>query len=149
MEIKKILFPTDFTEGALAALPHAVDLAKSYKAKLFLLHVIYDMSMSTGLNIPHVSFDALYDEMEKGARKELENFGGELRDGLNDVECSVVRGVHYEEILKFAEEKGVDLIVMGTQGRSGLDRVIFGSTAEKVVRNSDRPVLTVKNQKGK
>jgi nucleotide-binding universal stress UspA family protein len=87
--------------------------------------------------------------MENGARKELENFGGELRDGLNDVECSVVRGVPYEEILKFAEEKGVDLIVMGTQGRSGLDRVIFGSTAEKVVRNSDRPVLTVKNQKGK
>jgi len=59
------------------------------------------------------------------------------------------QGCPYEEILKFAEEKGVDLIVMGTQGRSGLDRVIFGSTAEKVVRNSDCPVLTVKNQKGK
>ena len=149
MEIKKILFPTDFTEGALAALPHAVDLAKSYKATLCLLHVIYDMSMATGLNIPHVSVDALYDEMEKDAKKELENFGGEFREGLKDVECSVVRGVPYEEILKFAKEKGVDLIVMGTQGRSGLDRVIFGSTAEKVVRNSDCPVLTVKGRKGK
>ncbi len=149
MEIKKILFPTDFTEGALAALPHAVDLAKSYKAKLYLLHVIYDMNMSTGLNVPHVSFDALYEEMEKGAKKELDNFGAELREGFKDVECSVVRGVPYEEILKFAGEKAVDLIVIGTHGRSGIDRVIFGSTAEKVVRNSDCPVLTVKIQKGK
>ena len=149
MEIKKILFPTDFTEGALAALPHAVDLAKSYKAKLCLLNVIYDMSTSTGLHIPHISFDALYDEMEKSAKKELENFGGEVREGLTDVEYSVVRGVPYEEILKFAAEQGVDLIVMGTHGRSGIDRVIFGSTTEKVVRNSDCPVLTVKSQKGK
>jgi len=91
MEIKKSFFlPTSRRRaGGTAA---CCGSRKSYKAKLFLLHVIYDMSMSTGLNIPHVSFDALYDEMEKGARKELENFGGELRDGLNDVECSVVRG---------------------------------------------------------
>jgi len=69
MEIKKILFPTDFTEGALAALPHAVDLAKFYKAKLCLLHVIYDMSMSTGLNIPHVSFDAYTTKWRKAPER--------------------------------------------------------------------------------
>lgn len=149
MEIRKILFPTDFTEGALAALPHAIDLAKSYKAKLYLLHVIYDMSMSTGLHVPHVSFDALYDEMEKGAKKELENFGGELMEGFKEISCSVVRGVPYEEILKFAAANDVDMIVMGTHGRSGIDRVIFGSTAEKVVRNAECPVLTVRSQKGK
>jgi len=149
MKIKKILFPTDFSEGALAALPNAVDLAKSYGAKLYLLHVIYDMGMATGLHVPHVSLDALYDEMEKGAVKELENFGGELRRGLPDVECKVIRGVPYEEILKFAADNGVDIIVIGTHGRHGIDRVIFGSTAEKVVRNSACPVLTVRSKTAK
>ena len=149
MEIRKILLPTDFTEGALAALPFAADLAKSYKAKLYLLHIIYDMSVSTGLHVPHVSFDALYEEMEKGAKKELEKFGCEKMEGIKDIECSVIRGVPYEEILKFASDKGVDLIVMGTHGRSGIDRVIFGSTAEKVVRNAECPVLTVRSKKGK
>ncbi|MGO9379605.1 MAG: universal stress protein, partial [Dissulfurispiraceae bacterium] len=149
MEIRKILFPTDFTEGALAALPYAVDLAKSYKARLYLLHVIYDIGASTGLNVPIVSFDALYDEMEKGAQEELENFGCGTREGYGDCECSVARGVPYEVILKFAADKGIDLIVMGTHGRRGIDRMIFGSTAEKVVRYADCPVLTVKSQTGK
>jgi nucleotide-binding universal stress UspA family protein len=149
MKIKKILFPTDFTEGALAAMPYAADLAESYGAKLCLLHVIYDMSASTGLHVPHVSLNAMYEEMQKGAEKEIGNFEAEMRVKLKDVETQVLRGVPYEEILKFARENSVDLIIMGTHGRSGLDRVIFGSTAEKVVRNAECPVLTVRSQKGK
>jgi len=149
MEIKKILFPTDFTEGALAALPYAIDLAKSFNAKLYLLHVIYDMSTSTGLHVPHASLDAMYEEMQKGAEKEIEKVGAEMREELKDVETQVLRGVPYEEIRKFAGEKGVDLIVMGTHGRSGFDRIIFGSTAEKVVRKAACSVLTVRSRKGK
>ena len=149
MKIKKILFPTDFTEGALAAMPYVADLAASYGAKLYLLHVIYDMSASTGLHVPHISLNAMYEEMQKGAEKEIGDFGAEMSVKLKDVETRVLRGVPYEEILKFARENGVDLIVMGTHGRSGLDRVIFGSTAEKVVRNAECPVLTVRSQKGK
>ena len=55
-----------------------------------------------------------------------------------------MRGIPYEEILKFAAEKGISLIVIGTHGRKGLDRVLFGSTAERVVRNAPCPVLTVR-----
>ncbi len=148
MKIEKILFPTDFTEGALAALPYAADLAKSYGAKLYLLHVIYDMSAATGLQVPQVSFNAMYEDIQKGAEKEIGNFAAVVGIELKNVETQVLRGVPYEEILTFARENGVDLIIMGTHGRSGFDRVIFGSTAEKVVRNSECPVLTVRSQKG-
>jgi len=146
MEVKKILFPTDFSEGALNALPYAVDLAKSYGAKLSMLHVMYDISTSSGLYIPHISVDEMYKEMEASARKELERFGFDLRAGIKDVEFTVLRGVPYEEILKFAEKNAVDLIVIGTQGRKGLDRVLFGSTAERVVRNATCPVMTVRGK---
>jgi nucleotide-binding universal stress UspA family protein len=66
---------------------------------------------------------------------------------LKDVEYTVIRGIPYEEILKFAEEKNIDLIVIGTHGRKGIDRVLFGSTAERVVRNASCPVLTVRGLK--
>ncbi|MFO0754681.1 MAG: universal stress protein [Thermodesulfovibrionales bacterium] len=144
MTIKKILFPTDFSEGALGALPYAVDMTKSYGAKLYLLHVIYDIANASGLYVPHVSIDEMYKELEAGARKELEKFGLEERRGIKEVGYDVLRGVPYEEILRYAEEKGIDLIVLGTHGRKGLDRFLFGSTAEKVVRYARCPVLTVR-----
>lgn len=149
MEIKRILFPTDFSDGALNALPYALDMAKSYGAKLYLLHVIYDIATASGLHIPHISVDEMYKELDASARKELEKFGLEQRRVLKDVEHTVIRGVPYEEILKFAQEKNIDLIVMGTHGRKGLDRVLFGSTAERVVRNASCPVLTVREPKNK
>ncbi|MCX7913478.1 MAG: universal stress protein [Thermodesulfovibrionales bacterium] len=144
MQIKRILFPTDFSEGALNALPYAVEMAKAYGAKLYLLHVIYDIATASGLHVPHTSVDQMYSEMQQTAQKELERFGLKQREGLNDVEYSIKRGVPYEEILKFANENNIDLIVIATHGRKGLDRVLFGSTAERVVRNSSCPVLTIR-----
>ncbi len=146
MLIRNVLFPTDFSEGALGALPHAVDLAKNCGAKLYMLHVIYDIAIASGLYVPHVSVDEMYKELESGAAKELENFGLEERKGIKDMYYSVLRGVPYEEILKFAQEKNIDIIVLGTHGRKGLDRFLFGSTAEKVVRYATCPVLTVRGQ---
>jgi nucleotide-binding universal stress UspA family protein len=145
MKISHILFPTDFSEGALQALPYAVRMARSEGAKLHMLHVIYDIATASGLHIPHASVDVMYREMEASAAKELDRFGLSERGDLKDVTHTVLRGVPYEEILKFAKEKKIDLIVIGTHGRKGLDRVLFGSTAERVVRNADCPVLTVRS----
>lgn len=147
MDIKRILFPTDFSEGALNALPYAVDMAKSYGAKLYMLHVIYDIATASGLHVPHVSVDEMYKELDASARKELDKFGMDKRGDIKDVECTVIRGIPYEEILKFAQEKNIDLIIIGTHGRKGLDRVLFGSTAERVVRNASCPVLTVRESR--
>lgn len=144
MDIKRILFPTDFSEGALAALSCAVDMAKSHGAKLIMLHVIYDIVATSGLHVPHISTEEMDKELDVSARKELDKFGWEARKSLKDVQYDVIKGIPYEEILRYAEEKNIDLIVIGTHGRKGLDKFLFGSTAERVVRNAPCPVLTVR-----
>jgi nucleotide-binding universal stress UspA family protein len=147
MEIRRILFATDFSEGSAHALPYAVDIAKQYGAKLFLLHVIYDVAKSAGWYVPHISIDEIYRDMEKSASAELEkNFIDEMR-GLKDIERVVLKGIPYEEITKFAADNKIDLVVLGTHGRTGIDRMLFGSTAEQVVRNAPCPVLSVRMPK--
>ncbi len=144
MEIKKILFATDFSEGSSHALPYAVDLAKRYGAKLYFVHVIYDVTKTAGWYVPHASLDEIYRDIEKSARAELEKSFVEEMRGFKELEYAVLKGTPYEEIAKFAGEKKVDLIVLGTHGRRGIDRVLFGSTAEQVVRNAPCPVLSVR-----
>lgn len=141
--VKKILLPTDFSEGARNALPYAVELAKQYNASLYLIHVIYDINQASGLHVPHVNLDQLYSEIESVAKKELERFGLEELRGMN-VQREVIRGVPYEEIVKYAEKNQIDLIVIGTHGRKGLEKVFFGSTAEQVLRRAPCAVLTVR-----
>ncbi len=144
MEIKKILFATDFSEGASCALPYAVDLAKRYDAKVYFIHVIYDFAKTTGWYVPHISIDEMYKDMEKSAKKELEKTFIEEMRGFKNIEHIVLKGTPYEEIAKFVEENNIDMVVLGTHGRKGIDRMIFGSTAEQVVRNAPCPVLSVK-----
>jgi len=144
MEIKRILFATDFSEGSSHALPYAVDLAKRYGAKLYFVHVVYDVAKTAGWHVPHVSLDEIYRDMEKSARAELEkSFIDEMR-GLGDIEHAVLKGTPYEEITKFVVDNKIDLVVLGTHGRRGIDRVLFGSTAEQIVRNAPCPVLSVR-----
>ncbi len=144
MEIKRILYPTDFSEGSAVAIPLLTDLVRKYGARLYILHVVYDIAKTSGWYVPHISMDELYKDMEGAAKKEVERCCVEELRGYGDVERLVMRGVPDEEINKFAKEKKIDLIVIGTHGRKGFDRVIFGSTASKVVRTAPCPVLTVR-----
>jgi nucleotide-binding universal stress UspA family protein len=148
MEISKILFPTDLSDSSSAALSYAADLASRYGAKVYVVHVLYDIGRSSGWYVPHMSTDELYEDMEKEARGLIHRMVAEGLRGHKDTEYVVLRGVPYEEIIRFSEANGVDLIVMSTHGRKGLDRVIFGGTSEKVVRESHCPVLTVRPPAG-
>lgn len=143
MEVKKILFPTDFSEGSSDAVPFVADLARHYNARLFIVNVVYDLLNTSGWYVPHINTSELYADMEANAKKELERCCLEELRGYKEIEHRVLRGTPHEEILKFADENGIDMIIMGTHSRKGLDRIIFGSTAERVVRNSKCPVLTV------
>lgn len=144
MKVEKILFPTDFSTGSFHALPYATDLSRHYNAKLYILHVIYDFTKATDSHIPHVSMDELYREMTEWAKKELETCCIEEIRAITNVEKIVLKGIPYEEIIKFAAKEKIDMIVMGTYGRVGLERFIFGSTAERVVRRAPCPVMTVR-----
>lgn len=144
MELKKILFAADFSEGSKNALPYAVDLAKRYGARLYMVHVLFDVAKTAGWYVPHMSMDTVYKDMEQAARGELEKtFIDEMR-GFKEIEHVVLKGIPYEEIVKFAADNKADLIVLGTHGRRGIDRMLFGSTAEQVVRNASCPVMSVR-----
>ncbi|RJQ19997.1 MAG: universal stress protein [Nitrospiraceae bacterium] len=144
MKVERILFPTDFSEGALQALPYAVDLAKKYNAKLYVLHVIFDFAKATGIHVPHMSHDELYKDLNQWAMKEIDTCCIEAIRGLPEVEKVVVKGIPYEEIIKFSDKEKIDIIVIGTYGRSGIERFIFGSIAERVVRRAPCAVMTVR-----
>ncbi|NWF51866.1 MAG: universal stress protein [Nitrospirae bacterium] len=144
MDIKRILFPTDFSEGSSVALDYAIDMAKHYNGKLYLLHVIYDVVKAAGWYVPHISVDEMYKDLEKGAQKEIERYGLEELRSFKDIERHVIKGIPHEAIVKFAEENKIDLIVMGTHGRKGMGRILFGSTAAQVVRFAPCPVLAVR-----
>ncbi len=144
MQIKTILFPTDFSQGPRAAMDHAISLAKDYDAKLILLYVIQDISIAEWYIPSTLSVTDLVEDMQRSARVEMDKWGAEVSAKVADVEKMVVRGVPFVEILKTAKDKKADLIVIGTHGRTGIDHMLFGSTAEKVVRKSSCPVLTVR-----
>jgi nucleotide-binding universal stress UspA family protein len=144
VEIKKILFPTDFSKCSEAAGAYALDLARRYGSRLYVLHVVYDIETGAGWYVSHINYEELYTQMRSGAEKELKRVEEEQLAGYGDMEAVVLRGIPYEETLRFAKEQGVDLIVMGSHGRRGIDRVVFGSTASKVVKGARCPVLTVR-----
>lgn len=144
MKVEKILFPTDFSEGSYNALHYAVDLSRHYNSKLYILHVIHDIFKTTDSYVPHISADEIYKEIFEWAQKEMERCCIEEIRGMTNTEKIVLRGVPFEEIINFAAKEKADMIVMGTYGKAGLERFIFGSTAEKVVRRAPCPVMTVR-----
>ena len=143
MKISHVLLPTDFSECSETALEYAKSMAKQNNAKLSILFVIDQISKAQGWYVPNTSLDEFYKEMEDNAKKRLERCCYEdLRD-FKDVQKVVVKGMPADEIVKYANESGVDMIVMGTFNKAGMD-FLFGSTVEKVMRKVNCPVLCVK-----
>ncbi|MGM0447680.1 MAG: universal stress protein [Methanobacteriota archaeon] len=136
----EILVPTDGSPASDAAIEHAIDLAEQYGARLHALYVVDG---------------AAYSSLEAGAEvvvEALESEGAEATKRVADaaadagVDCvtSVTSGTAYRSIHDYVDEHGIDVVVMGTHGRKGLDRYLLGSVTERVVRTSVVPVLTVR-----
>jgi nucleotide-binding universal stress UspA family protein len=141
---EKILIAIDFSENSNYAFDYALTLAKQFNAELTLLHVINEPVDLRGFYVPHISFEQLEKEIESGAAGMMEKFCQEKMKDFTGYQTSIVTGIPYEEIIRKAQETDASLIVLGTHGRTGLDHIIFGSTAERVVRGSACPVLTIR-----
>lgn len=143
MKFQKILLPTDFSDESLYALSYAVDLAKLFNSRLYLMHVIYDIEKASNLHIPHPSLTELYKDLEAHAKRNLDSFAPGILEDFKNTEIVVKRGLPYEEIIKFANENSIDLIIIGTLPRSGIERFFVGSTTQRVIRNAPCAVLIV------
>jgi nucleotide-binding universal stress UspA family protein len=142
--IKTVLFATDFSASSYEAFAYALSFARSFEARLFLLHVISEPVDMRGFYVPHISFDSLESEIIASAKKMLSDFCLAHMKETDNYAYDVVSGVPFEKIIAVAEKEHADLIVVGTHGRGGLDHLLFGSNAEKIVRKSPVPVLTVR-----
>jgi len=139
-----VLVAIDFSDSSDNAFQMALSLAENFSAQLLVLHVINEPVDLRGFYVPHISFSRLEEEIEEGAQKMMESFCRKNLVNFENFQQLIVSGLPYEQIIAQADEKSADLIVLGTHGRTGLDHVLFGSTAEKVVRKSKVPVLTVR-----
>src|SRR4030043_647155 len=143
---KKILFCTDFSENSHWDFTYTLNLAKTYKSKLFILHVTPEPYHPDQLSIylPQEKLEELRTSQKKELEKELNTHYLRKLKEFKNYKVLFKEGEPFVEIIQMAKKESVNLIVMGTHGRTGLDHVLFGSTAEKVVRKSPCPVLTIR-----
>lgn len=136
--IKHILVATDFSETSARALAMALELARAFDARLTLLHVwsIPSTGYAEALSWP-------IDDMERAAKRALDDAFARTSKVHPKTEALLREGNEWQEIVDAAQDLRCDLVVMGTHGRRGLPRLVLGSVAEKVVRLSPVPVLTV------
>lgn len=142
-KIQKILFPTDFSGASIHAASYALSLAKSYKARLYVLHIVDTSEEASGFYLPHLSYEKLDRELKESAAGMLEKFCATRFKGYKNIEQRVLAGEPYKEILKMIKGMDIDLAVMGTLGKAGIDRFFFGSTTERVMRKASCPVFVV------
>jgi len=145
--IKKILCPTDFSENSEHALKYALALATLSQADLQLFHVVEPITypQSTEFFEPVLDEVELMMKMETAFQQQLEDQVTTLKAQYPKIKGKLVTGNTFLEIIQAARDDDVDIIVMGTHGRTGLAHVLIGSVAERVVREAPCPVLTVKH----
>ncbi len=144
IKLKRILFPTDFSDFSAYAASFAVSFAVDYGAKLYVLHVVELPLGMPGIYTMGAGQEKLAEMAERLAREELEM--ATTPDLLEKLDYAVVclQGAAFQNIISFAQENSIDMIIMGTRGRSELETILLGSTAEKVLRNSPIPVFVVR-----
>lgn len=143
-QFTKILTAIDFSESSECALDYALTLATQFNAELAIIHVINEPVDLRGFYVPHISFEQLEKEIEESAAKMMETFCSSKLGAFSNYTTTIATGIPCDEIISAAAKIDASLIVLGTHGRTGLDRILFGSTAERVVRSACCPVLTVR-----
>jgi universal stress protein A len=143
-QINNVLFPTDFSDLSVAALPLAMDLAAKYGAKLHCLYVVEEPQIYSSLEMGSVAIPTS-GELKESAQARMEKFSQELlADSPHGYSSKVVIGRAATEVVNYAKEVGADMIVMATHGYSGVKHVMLGSTTEDVLRHASCPVLSVR-----
>ena len=142
-QIKKILFPIDFAANFETLVPWVSTMADKFDATVYVLFVAQDLSHFATFYVPHGNIEDFQQQAIDSAKKRMAAAAEEFFKKFPRLETRVELGSPAEKILAFVEKEQVDMIIMGAHGRSGLDKMIFGSVANKVVKSASCPVLTV------
>jgi nucleotide-binding universal stress UspA family protein len=145
IDLHRILVPTDFSKHSDNALTYAAAFAEKFHAELYLLHVVQDLSVFVPEAAIAVPSMPPVEQLTAAVRETLERVIEKNKLRRFTVHAEVREGSPFYEIIRFAKEQEIDLIILGTHGRSGLAHVLLGSVAEKVVRKAPCPVLTVRH----
>jgi nucleotide-binding universal stress UspA family protein len=146
MQIRSILLPTDFSECGDYALPYAASLARTFGASILCVHVIEPMVPAVGYSgmTEPLPLADITEQLQDSASRALPKIAEREECAGLDVQELIVQGEAAAEIVRVAKERNIDLIVVSSHGRTGLGRMLFGSTAEAIVRHSSCPVMVVK-----
>lgn len=142
--IKKILVPIDFSDFSKNALRYAIQFAENFQAKVYIVYVIEPMVYPSDFSLGQVAIPNVEYDMQDRAKSELESLiKNEIPSSLES-EIIIRAGKPFVEIIDAAAEKDIDLIIIATHGLTGVEHLLFGSTAEKVVRKAPCPVLSIR-----
>ncbi|MBT8338916.1 MAG: universal stress protein [Desulfatitalea sp.] len=141
--IQRILFPVDLTESSDKLVPYVLTMANKFDAQVHILFVVRMFHYFTDIYVAPPSISVFETELVEGARKKMEEFTRTHFSALPRTRAEVVLGDPPEAILTHIVENQTDMVIMGTHGRKGLDRVLFGSVAERVIKTAKVPVLVV------
>lgn len=145
MTAQHILVPLDFSAYADQALAYAIELAQTLQARLTLLHAVDTMLWGVSQEEAMVP-PSVWEDMEAGIAESMENLLKRVHGAGLRGETLIIHGTPFDTIVNTAKEKDVDLIVMGTHGRTGLTHVLMGSVAERVIRLAPCPVLVTRGR---
>ena len=140
MKYEQILVPTDFSTDADHALEHAIGLAQQFQSRLTLLHAVFLYLPSSA----EAGFPAYTAQLKSEADQQLQGLRNRAEEANVAVEAFTEMGVPADKIVEIAKDRHIDLIVMGTQGRTGLPHLLVGSVAERVVRLAPCPVMVTR-----
>lgn len=141
--LKNILVPIDFSDYSKNALKYAVQFAKQFSSKLLLVYVVEPMIYPADFSMGQVAIPSNDIDLHARAEEELKKLANEINEGIV-IDTIIKTGKPFVEIIDTASEKDIDLIIIATHGHTGVEHLLFGSTAEKVVRKAPCPVLTLR-----
>jgi nucleotide-binding universal stress UspA family protein len=147
-EIRRIVTPIDFSDNSRLIADSSMFMASKYGASVHLVFVVQNFEDYSGFFVPQMHVPNLEEELMTGAEERMESFLEEMSEvitrlGVKDITHKVLMGDVGEQIVDYATEIRADLIIMGTHGYKGLEKIIFGSVADKVVRSALCPVTTI------
>ena len=147
-EIKIVVTPVDFSDNAKMIADSAAYVAGKFGAELHLVFVVQNFEDYSGFFVPPVGLPSLEQELHDSAEQKMEEFAESCQEtvaaaGVSTLRSKVLEGDVAEEIIQYAADIGGNLIIMGTHGYKGLERIMFGSVADKVVKSACCPVMTI------